>query len=139
MIIYPTQNSSSLLVGALFFDRPFPEFLGLNLPAVPFGPAISTVPPVYAQPSFNDRMVSESPYCQRSSQSLSPCHSNLNGPVDSAVDLSYRQEQYQQQYVMAYDPVGTISPSSAGSVAQWADEMYHYPSSGSYTARHNPA
>jgi len=137
MIIYPTRNSSSLLVGALFFDRPFPEFLGLNLPDVPLGPAIPTLSPVYAQPSFNHRIASASPYHERSSQSLSPRHPNLNSPIDSAVDLSHRQEQYQQY--MIYGPVGTTSPSSAGSAAQWIDEVYHYPSDGSYTARQNPA
>jgi len=137
MIIYPTRNSSSLLVGALFFDRPFPEFLGLNSPLVPLGPAISTVPLAYAQPPFDHRMVSSSPY-HRSSQSLSPRHPSLISPIDSTVDLSYRQEQY-QQYVMAYDPVGTTSPSSAGSAAQWTDEVHHYPSGDSYTARQNPA
>jgi len=138
MIIYPTRNSSSLLVGALFFDRPFPEFLGLNSPVVPLGSAISTIPPVYAQPSFNHTIASASPYHERSSQSLSPRHTNLNSPIDSTVDLSYGQEQY-QQYVMAYGPVGTTSPSSAGSAAQWIDEVHQYPSGGSYTARQNPA
>jgi len=137
MIIYPTRNSSSLFVGALFFDRPFPEFLGLNSPDVPLGPAIPALSPVYAQPSFSHRIASASPYHERSSQSLSPRHPNLNSPIDSAVDLSHRQEQY-QQYVI-YGPVGTTSPSSAGSAAQWIDEVYHYPSGGSYTARQNPA
>jgi len=135
MIIYPIRNSSSLLVGALFFDRPFPEFLGLNSPVVPLG---SAIPPVYAQFSFNHRIASTSSYHERSSQSLSPRHPNLNSPIDSTVDLNYGQEQY-QQYVMAYGPVGTTSPSSAGSAAQWIDEVHQYPSDGSYTARQNPA
>ncbi|KAF9448142.1 hypothetical protein P691DRAFT_670085 [Macrolepiota fuliginosa MF-IS2] len=134
MIIYPAQNSSSLLVGALFFDRPFPDFLGLNAPIVPLGPAIPAVPPMHPQAPYTQGMIPASPYRQHG-QSVSPHRSNPNSPVDTAAHAGHRQDQY-QQYVMTYGP-GANSPSSASSTAQWTGEM-HYTSGGGYTSQQNP-
>lgn len=134
MIIYPAQNSSSLLVGALFFDRPFPDFLGLNSPVVPLGPAIPAVPPMHSQTSYPHGMVPASPYHPHS-QSVSPHRSNPNSPVDPATHAGHGQEQY-QQYMMTYGPGGN-TPSSGGSATQWTSEM-HYTSGGGYTTQQNP-
>ncbi|KAJ3566457.1 hypothetical protein NP233_g6990 [Leucocoprinus birnbaumii] len=136
MIIYPAQNSSSLLVGALFFDRPFPDFLGLNSPVVPLGPAIPTVPPMHPQGQYPQGIVPTSPYHQHTSHSVSPHRSNPNSPVDTTTHPTHRQDQY-QQYMMSYGPAGTATSPSTGSTAQWTTEM-HYTSGGGYPTQQNP-
>lgn len=136
MIIYPAQNSSSLLVGALFFDRPFPDFLGLNSPVVPLGPAIPPVPPMHPQSQYTPGMVPASPYASHE-QSVSPHRSDPNSPVDMTVaHAGHRQDQY-QQYLMTYPPAGSPPSSTGSQAAQWTGEI-HYNSSGGYTTQQNP-
>lgn len=61
IIIYPAQNSSALLVGALLLTSPFPDFVYRNLSAGP-----SPVSPTGIHPRYQQTMGSSPPYASPS-------------------------------------------------------------------------
>lgn len=98
MIIYPAQNSSAVLIGALFFETQFPDFIGYAAPS-PISP-LSPQPmqgPRHSQ--YQQRIVAVPPYDgsspHRHAPSLSPHRSNPNSPIEQPIaahrhDPSYR-------------------------------------------------
>jgi hypothetical protein len=114
MILYPAQNSSAVLVGALFFDTSFPNFVG----GVP-SPISPMTPIAVQQPSrhYQQRVVSVPAYGgaspHRHAHSLSP-HSNPDSPIEQPI-AAHRQDPY--RYVIPRSGHSTFSglgqPSSS--------------------------
>ncbi|EKM75164.1 hypothetical protein AGABI1DRAFT_109620 [Agaricus bisporus var. burnettii JB137-S8] len=132
MIIYPAQNSSSLLVGALFFDRPFPAFLGSSSPLIPFGLAIPAAPPMHPQPHYAQGMVPASSY-DAHGQSVSPRRSHPDSPAEAILSHGGpRQDQY-QHYMMTYGQGNADSSPASVSSVHWTSEMNFTGGNGSST------
>ncbi|KDR80421.1 hypothetical protein GALMADRAFT_242855 [Galerina marginata CBS 339.88] len=115
MIIYPAQNSSAVLVGALFFEMPFPSFIG---GMSPISPMITQSP---RHPHFQQRISTNAPYGSsphhRHAPSLSPHHSDHNSPIEQSI-ASHRQDPY--RYIMprsGHTPYNIGQPSSSSEVA----------------------
>lgn len=122
MIIYPAQNSSAVLVGALFLDTPFPSFVG-GIPS-----PISPVTPTVMQQSsrhYQQRVAPITPYGgsspHRHVPSLSPHNSDRNSPNGQPM-AAHRQDPY--RYIIprsghtAYPSLG--QPSSSSDVHAWS-------------------
>jgi hypothetical protein len=136
MIIYPAQNSSSLLVGALFFDRPFPAFLGLSPSATPFGLAIPAVPPMHPQTLYGQGMVSPHSYDTPGQSSNQQC-SDTGGPANINMSHTIPRQVPYNPYMMTYGQGNPdTSPTSASSIT-WTSEM-HYGSGGGNSTQQNP-
>ncbi|KAF8903896.1 hypothetical protein CPB84DRAFT_1773650 [Gymnopilus junonius] len=112
MIIYPAQNSSAVLVGALFFDIPFPSFIsGVSLPVSPISPH-GMQPPRHMQ--YQQRISTTAPYSSsphhRHAPSLSPHHSDHNSPIEQPI-ASRRPDPY--PYIMPRPGYNLGQPSSS--------------------------
>ncbi|KAJ3508284.1 hypothetical protein NLJ89_g5840 [Agrocybe chaxingu] len=123
IVIYPAHNSSAVLVGALFFDMPFPDFIaGISSP-------ISPLTPMAMQPS---RHAQHAP-------SLSPHRSDPNSPVEQPI-AAHRQDPY--RYIIprsgqaAYGNPPTSSTTADpnwGTVKAEDDSPYS-----AFPSQHNP-
>lgn len=98
MIIYPSSNSSAVLVGALFFDSPFPNFIPAPPPPIsPKSPAHSAHSPHSAVNSpYGQKTISvpsyDDPSISRQGQSISPHRrSNPNSPLVEQPIAQHRQ------------------------------------------------
>ncbi|CAA7268258.1 unnamed protein product [Cyclocybe aegerita] len=94
IIIYPAHNSSAVLVGALFFDMPFPDFItGTSSPMSPITP-MAMQPSRHAQ--YPQQRIITTPYVPspyRHAPSLSPHRSDPNSPVEQPI-AAHRQDPY---------------------------------------------
>ncbi|KAF9010274.1 hypothetical protein BDQ17DRAFT_1388208 [Cyathus striatus] len=124
IIIYPAQNSSALLVGALFFDTPFPDFvLGHSTPPnIPMSPGMMQQA---RHPYYQQTMVPQASYGSPShhAHSRSPHRSNPNSPIEHPVP-GHRQEQY--RYIMPRGPYANPGQSSADPSAWTPEDEAHY-------------
>lgn len=136
MIIYPAQNSSSLLVGALFFDRPFPNFLGSSPSVIPFGLAIPAVPPMHPQTHYGQGMVSTPSY-DTSGQSVSPHCPNTDSPADINMPHAVPRDVPYNPYMISYGQGNPDSSPASVSSVNWTSEM-HYNSGGGNSSQQNP-
>lgn len=97
MIIYPSSNSSAVLIGALFFDTRFPAFIPDPPPPMPRSPSHPAQSPHSAVNSpYGQKMISVAPYegpsISRQGQSLSPQRlSNPNSPLIEQPIAQHRQ------------------------------------------------
>lgn len=139
VIIFPAQNSSSLLVGALFLTDPFPAFVLGTSPTIPLSPA--QMHPGYA--AHYQQPIS-APYASSSRHHLSSSPQQQMPYPTSPIDQSgsgHRQDQYRLGYPM---PRTYSTTPTSTSEQQWPlvkdedDGTYrfathdnaHYPQSG---------
>ncbi|KAF8155492.1 hypothetical protein B0H34DRAFT_497115 [Crassisporium funariophilum] len=115
IIIYPAQNSSAVLVGALFFFSSFPDFVsGGQSPVSPISPTVMRGP---GPGQYQQRVVTVPSYGSSPHRhpSLSPHHSDPNSPIEQPI-ASHRQDPY--RYIMprpghpSYPDLGAGSSSS---------------------------
>ncbi|PPR01969.1 hypothetical protein CVT26_008751 [Gymnopilus dilepis] len=111
IVIYPAHNSSAILMGALFFDIPFPPFIG-GMPS-----PVSPISPHGLQPSrhmqYQPRISTTTPYSSsphhRHAPSLSPHHSDHNSPIEQS--MARRPDPY--PYIMPRPGYNLGQPSSS--------------------------
>jgi len=104
IIVYPAQNSTALLIGAIFLSSPFPDFVAHSIPlSIPrhYEENMGSTPTGYG---------SVPRHTQRQSTS-SHRHPQLPGPTDQA-HPDNRQDQY--RYIMPRPAYHTY-PTSASS------------------------
>ncbi|KAF9458223.1 hypothetical protein BDZ94DRAFT_1271124 [Collybia nuda] len=103
VIIFPAQNSSSLLVGALFLTDPFPAFvLGTPSPTMPLSPG--QMHPGYAT-HYQQPMSTPYATSSRHHHSISPQQQQIaysTNPIDQS-GSGHRQDQYRLGYTMPRD------------------------------------
>jgi len=136
MIIYPARNSSSLLVGALFFDRPFPAFLGSSPSVNPFGLAIPVVPSMHPQTHYGQGMISN-PCYDSPGHPISPHCSNPDSPADTNLPHAIARQVPYHQYMMPYGQGNLDSSPASVSNVNWTTEM-HYSGGGGSSTQHDP-
>ncbi|KJA21428.1 hypothetical protein HYPSUDRAFT_42078 [Hypholoma sublateritium FD-334 SS-4] len=142
MVIYPSSNSSAVLIGALFFDTSFPPFIGY------VSSPVSPISSLAMQPSrhgpYQQRVVAVPPYDgsspHRHAPSLSPHRSDHNSPIEQPI-AAHRQEHYHRYNVPrpghpGYADLGQASSSQIGwtSNVKTEDENNY----SSYPSHQNP-
>ncbi|KAG6853355.1 hypothetical protein C0991_005029 [Blastosporella zonata] len=128
IIIFPAQNSSSLLVGALFLSDPFPLFIaGTPSPPLPLTPPLNSPYGSHFQQPISSYVVSS-----RHQHSTSP-QQPLEYPTSPVDDLGsmHRQPPYRYPMARTYSPDSTLSPDSAWPDVK--DEDKNYPTTFSPT------
>lgn len=116
IIIFPAQNSSSLLVGALFLADPFPAFVaGTSSPPMPLSPS-------QMQLAYGAQYQQQAaPYAtsSRHHQSTSPQQSTSYpaSPVDQP-GSEHRRQHY--RYPMAH-PYSSSDPASLSADPRWPE------------------
>ncbi|KAF9553566.1 hypothetical protein CPC08DRAFT_787068 [Agrocybe pediades] len=142
MIIYPAQNSTAVLVGALFFEMSFPSFIGgVPSPISPVSPlSMQQVP---RHPQYTQQRISNiSPYSaspHRHAPSLSPHLSDPNSPVEQAIAAHTRQEAY--RYMMprpGQAPYNTMPQPSVSPEAGWTGKDEDEKGYAAYHQQHPP-
>jgi len=111
IIIYPTQNSTALLVGAIFLSSPFPEFVAhpgqLSHASVP-------LPPLH----YQDHIASSSSYVPHNAERHATSSHRLP-QLATSTDQDNEQDHY--RYMMprptAYP---TYPPTSSAADPSWA-------------------
>lgn len=113
IIIYPAQNSSALLVGAIFLTSPFPEFVA---PSSPHGQMMHS--PTVMQPRHPSyQQMGSSPYgpmTRTHPHSSSSRHGHHPSPTDQP---SPENKQDQYRYIMPR----TVPPYSTGASSSSTD------------------
>ncbi|TFK37975.1 hypothetical protein BDQ12DRAFT_132666 [Crucibulum laeve] len=115
IIIYPAQNSSALLVGALLFNSPFPDFVLGSSPTMAMAPGMIQQPrhPYYPQTMVPSPSHTTPPHYGHAAHSRSPHRSNPNSPIEQPIS-GHRQDPY--RYIMPRNmpyPAGGQGSSSA--------------------------
>ncbi|KAG6819787.1 hypothetical protein H0H93_008702 [Arthromyces matolae] len=111
IIIFPAQNTSSLLVGALFLTSAFPEFIvGTPSPPTPLSPPLHpTYPPPFQQP-LSSYVASSRHHHSASPQQQIPYPAT---PIDE-LSSTHRQQNYRFATMRTYSTNRTaLSPESA--------------------------
>ncbi|PPQ86684.1 hypothetical protein CVT25_006759 [Psilocybe cyanescens] len=121
MVIYPAQNSSAVLVGALFFEMPFPHFIaGVPSPIMPISPHAMQHT---SRHPYQQRISTNIPYgsSPHHRPSLSPHHSDHNSPIEPIA--AHRQDP-NFRYIMprSNHPGYNIGqPSSSSEAPGWTN------------------
>ncbi|KAF9478956.1 hypothetical protein BDN70DRAFT_807833 [Pholiota conissans] len=125
MIIYPSSNSSAVLIGALFFDTSFPSFIGYAPPSMsPISPLAMQPPPRHSQYP-QQRIVAVPPYegssPHRHAPSLSPHRSDHNSPIEQPI-AAHRQDPY-HRYIMPRPGYPELAEGSTSSQIGWTGNV----------------
>lgn len=122
LLIYPSDPPSPFLVGVVFFNRPFPDFV--VVPSTPPIPTSSTVPgaqPMYATPApYNSGHPgaliprSQTPGPVSPSRSAYPARSQTPGPSPTHTGHSFTNQQHyhRSRYSSRHESSHSLSPTT---------------------------
>ncbi|KAF9528645.1 hypothetical protein CPB83DRAFT_766425 [Crepidotus variabilis] len=118
IIIYPAQNTSAVLVGAIFFDSGFPDFVGGTPTPITSGP--SSIMQPSRRSLYEPRISSTGGYVSSSRHhpTLLPSHdSGPTSPREQPIAAHNRHGDY--RYMMTMPPHPTYGVSQPSTAEAW--------------------